>query len=82
MHTHTAILMMFVLALVSLVTEMFLTVTGESGGDVRWRDSETLSVMMNSAEMRCAHVNLTAQMRVCQVLSEGDQRNMVCGGNG
>ena len=64
------------------MSSLFLTVTGECGGDVRWRDRDVLSVMMNSTETRCADINLTTQRRVCKVLSEDDGRHLLCGGKG
>ena len=74
--------MMILLALVGLITPLFLMVSAECGGDVRWRDREALSVMMNSTETRCGDINLTTERRVCEVLSGDDGRHLLCGGNG
>ena len=69
-------------SLICFISSLFLTVTGECGGDVRWRDRDALSVMMSSTETRCADINLTTQRRVCKVLSEDDEKKLLCGGNG
>ena len=68
--------------LICFISSLFLTVSAECGGDVRWRDPEALSVMMNSTETRCADINLSTQRRVCKVLSEDDEKKLLCGENG
>ena len=81
-HSITAQNRMMLIGLTCFISSLFLTVTGECGGDVRWRDPEALSVMMNSTETRCADINLTTQRRVCKVLSEDDEKKLLCGENG
>ena len=40
--------MMILMALVGLITPLFLMVSAECGGDVRWRDRDALSVIINT----------------------------------
>ena len=73
--------MMTLTGLICFISSLFRTVTGECGGDLRWRDPEALSVLMNSTES-CADMNLTTQRRVCRVLGADDGRHLLSGGNG
>ena len=63
---------MILLGLLCLAASLFLLVNGECKGDIK-------SVMMNNTEMRCGDMNVTTQRRVCEVLSEDDERHLVCG---
>ena len=45
-----------------------------------WSDQSALSLMTNSTEMRCGHLNKTKQRLSCNVLNEEDENTMVCRG--
>ena len=70
------------IGLISIISSLFLTVSGECGKDVRWKNSEALSVLMNITEMRCADMNITTERRVCKMMNVDDGRHLLCGGNG
>ena len=74
--------MMNSIGLICSISSLFLTVSGECGKYVRWKDNEALSVLMEKPEMRCADMNLTTERRLCKMMSMDDGRHLLCGGNG
>ena len=84
--TAVVVMKVLLLPLVVLITAMSLTAStsgdceGVGSRDIRMHAD--LSVMMDSTEMRCADMNQATQRRMCVVLSEDDQRHILCGVNG
>ena len=62
---------------------MFLSISAlECGGPDIWRDQSALSAMLGSTEMRCGQLILTKHRLSCNVTTEEDERNLMCGGSG
>ena len=51
----------------------------ECGGPDIWSDQSALSAMVGSTEIRCGQLSLTRHRLSCTVLTEEDERNLMCG---
>ena len=61
---------------------MFLKISAfECGGPDIWSNQLALSLMVGSTTMRCGILNLTKQRWSCNVLTEEDEKNLICGGS-